>query len=50
VNLDEQAQTLEISTGNIYDLAVFNAERNPTQSNFRIDTTMVFEDCGTVIP
>jgi fibro-slime domain-containing protein len=50
VNLDEQASALEISTGNTYDLAVFNAERNPTQSNFRIDTTMVFEDCGTVIP
>ena len=50
VNLDEQAEALEISTGNIYDLAVFNAERHTTQSNFRIDTTMVFEDCGTVIP
>jgi fibro-slime domain-containing protein len=50
VDLDAQAEALGISTGNIYDLAVFNAERHTTQSNFRIDTTMVFEDCGQIIP
>jgi fibro-slime domain-containing protein len=48
VNLDAQAATLGISTGNSYDLAVFNAERHTTQSNFRIDTTLVFTDCGQI--
>jgi fibro-slime domain-containing protein len=48
VDLDAQAAALEISTGNIYDLAVFNAERHTTQSNFRIDTTMTFTNCGVV--
>jgi fibro-slime domain-containing protein len=48
VDLDAQAATLGISTGNSYDLAVFNAERHTTQSNFRIDTTLVFTDCGKI--
>jgi hypothetical protein len=30
-------------------LAVFNAERHVVESNFRIDTTMVFADCGQII-
>ena len=48
VDLDAQAATLGISKGNSYDLAVFNAERHTTQSNFRIDTTLVFTDCGKI--
>ena len=48
VDLDAQASTLGISKGNNYDLAVFNAERHTTQSNFRIDTTLVFTDCGQI--
>ena len=48
VDLDAQASTLGISKGNSYDLAVFNAERHTTQSNFRIDTTLVFTDCGKI--
>jgi len=48
VDLDAQAAQLEISTGNIYDLAVFNAERHTTQSNFRIDTSMTFTNCGVI--
>jgi fibro-slime domain-containing protein len=32
--------------GNVYDLAVFHAERHTTESHFRIDTTLAFEDCG----
>jgi len=48
VDLDAKATTLGISTGNSYDLAVFNAERHTTQSNFRIDTTLVFTDCGKI--
>lgn len=34
--------------GNVYELAIFNAERHMGQSNFRIDTTMAFADCGRV--
>jgi fibro-slime domain-containing protein len=48
VDLDAQASTLGISKGNTYDLAVFNAERHTSQSNFRIDTTLVFIDCGQI--
>jgi fibro-slime domain-containing protein len=50
VDLDADASRLELSKGNVYALAVFNAERHKSQSNFRIDTTMVFEDCGQIIP
>ena len=46
VDLDAQASNLGISKGNVYPLAVFNAERHVVQSNFRIDTTLVFNDCG----
>lgn len=48
VKLDEQAETLGISKGNTYELAVFNAERHTSGSNFRIDTTFAFADCGRV--
>lgn len=48
VVLDAQADALGITKGNTYDLAVFNAERHTTRSNFRIDTTMTFEDCGII--
>ncbi len=48
VVLDEQAEALGITKGNSYELAVFNAERHTTRSNFRIDTTMTFEDCGII--
>jgi fibro-slime domain-containing protein len=48
VDLDAQASNLGISKGNVYSLAVFNAERHVVQSNFRIDTTMVFTDCGQI--
>jgi fibro-slime domain-containing protein len=48
VKLDAQASTLGITKGNVYPLAVFNAERHVVQSNFRIDTTMTFDDCGII--
>jgi len=48
VSLDTQASTLGITKGNSYPLAVFNAERHVTQSNFRIDTTMTFDNCGII--
>ncbi len=48
VNLDQQASQLGIAKGKVYPIAVFNAERHVVQSNFRIDTTMVFTDCGQI--
>lgn len=48
VNLDAQAAQLGITKGTVYPLAVFNAERHTVQSNFRIDTTLAFADCGQV--
>jgi fibro-slime domain-containing protein len=48
VDLDAQAEAFGIAKGNSYDLAVFNAERHTTRSNFRIDTTMTFENCGII--
>jgi len=49
VDMDQQAEKFGIEKGKVYELAVFNAERHTSESNFRIDTTMVFEDCGTII-
>jgi fibro-slime domain-containing protein len=48
VDLDAQASQLGIEKGNSYSLAVFNAERHVVQSNFRIDTTMTFDNCGII--
>jgi fibro-slime domain-containing protein len=42
--------SLGLTVGNAYDLAVFQAERHTVQSNFRIDTTLEFTNCGTIAP
>lgn len=44
VNVD----TLGLTVGQNYDLAVFQAERHTTQSNFRIDTSLEFVNCGQI--
>ena len=44
VNLD----TLGLQKGQVYPMAIFNAERHTNQSNFRVDTTLAFTDCGQV--
>ena len=40
--------SLGLTQGNAYDLAVFHAERHTTESNFQIQTTLAFTDCGQV--
>ncbi len=40
--------TLGLTVGQNYDLAVFQAERHTTQSNFRIDTSLEFVNCGQI--
>lgn len=50
IDLDASAAELGITTGNVYEMALFHAERHTNESNFRIDTTMHFVDCGIVPP
>lgn len=44
VNLDEVASTIGLEEGETYELSLFFAERNVVQSNFQIDTSIVFEN------
>ncbi len=46
VDLDELGLTL----GEVYHFDLFQAERNPIGSNFRIETTLDFTQCGEVLP
>jgi fibro-slime domain-containing protein len=48
INLDDQASKLGLTKGEVYPLAVFNAERHSGESNFRLDTTFAFTDCGQI--
>lgn len=50
ISLDAEAGNLGITTGNIYPLALFHAERRTNESNFRIDTNLAFVDCGSTVP
>jgi len=49
VNLDDVAEELGIVKGGKYPLDVFHAERRTNASNFRIDTTLEFVNCGAII-
>lgn len=40
---------LGLTRGSVYTLDLFQAERNPTGSNFRIETTLDFADCGAIV-
>jgi len=46
VNLASQATALGLEVGKVYNLDLFQAERNPTGSNFRIETSLDFTECG----
>jgi len=46
VDLDERASELGLVVGGIYDLVLFQAERNPGASNYRIETSLDFKECG----
>lgn len=41
--------TLGLTMGAEYPLDLFHAERSMCDSNFRIDTTLQFSDCGSVV-
>ncbi len=40
--------SLGLTVGAVYDLAIFHAERHTTESNFQIQTTLAFTNCGQV--
>lgn len=49
VDLDAEAQKLGLRVGATYPLDLFQAERHPTGSTFRVDTSLRFTTCGTLI-
>jgi fibro-slime domain-containing protein len=48
VDLDEEAERLGIEIGQTYPLDLFHAERHTNQSNFRIETNIVFTNCDAI--
>jgi len=49
VALDERTSTLGLEVGGIYALDLFQAERHPAGSHFKMTTSMSFVDCGADI-
>lgn len=50
LNLDARAGDLGIEKGKVYALDLFHAERHTNESNFRVDTTLAFTNCGVIVP
>jgi len=46
ITLDQIAPDAGLVIGQVYPLDLFNAERHPSGSNFKITTSMTFVDCG----
>ena len=42
--------TLDLVAGQTYQLDFFWAERHTTESNFKIETSIEFSDCGIEVP
>ena len=49
VNLDESADELGIVIGQEYPIDFFQAERHTSESNFRIETSLLFTNCDPII-
>jgi fibro-slime domain-containing protein len=49
VDLDAVATMLGLTPGGTYPLDFFFAERHMTESHFRMDTSLEFIDCGTIV-
>jgi fibro-slime domain-containing protein len=49
VDLDMVAPALGLTPGGTYALDFFFAERHMTESHFRMDTSLEFIDCGTIV-
>lgn len=42
--------SLGLTIGQVYTFDLFQAERNPVGSNFRLETTLDFTECGVILP
>jgi fibro-slime domain-containing protein len=45
-----EVDTLGLTIGSVYTFDLFQAERNPTGSNFRMETSLDFTGCGELLP
>jgi fibro-slime domain-containing protein len=50
VVLDEVALEFGLTVGNVYTFDLFQAERQASESNFRLETTLDFTGCGEILP
>ncbi len=50
VDLDQKASEFGLQLGSVYTFDLFQAERQPGGSNFRVETTLDFTGCGVVLP
>ncbi len=50
IDLDAKAAELGLEIGKSYALDLFQAERQPSGSNFRVETTLAFTGCGVILP
>jgi fibro-slime domain-containing protein len=41
---------LGLTVGQVYNFDLFQAERNPVGSNFRVETSLDFTECGVILP
>jgi fibro-slime domain-containing protein len=48
INMDMAAATLGLTKGGTYPIELFHAERHTQASNFRVDTNLVFTNCGVI--
>ncbi len=49
IDIDDEAEHLNIEVGGMYPLDLFHAERHTDESNFRIETNLAFTNCGEII-
>lgn len=50
IDLDAKAAEYGLEIGKSYTFDLFQAERQPTGSNFRLETTLSFTGCGVILP
>ena len=50
IDLDAKATEFGLEVGKSYTFDLFQAERQPTGSNFRVETTLSFSGCGVILP
>jgi fibro-slime domain-containing protein len=50
IDLDAKATDFGLEVGKSYTFDLFQAERQPSGSNFRLETTLSFTGCGVILP